>query len=69
MRHCCWPLGAEIGTCADTLLATIGRSRAAVKAGVFHLLFNVVSVINRAIPERTDATTSPAPVGEEVAVA
>ncbi|WP_083672156.1 Na/Pi cotransporter family protein [Sphingomonas montana] len=38
-------LGAEIGTCADTLLATIGRSRAAVKAGVFHLLFNIVSVL------------------------
>jgi len=38
-------LGAEIGTCADTLVATLGRSRAAVKAGVFHLLFNVASVI------------------------
>lgn len=37
-------LGAEIGTCADTLLATIGRSRAAVRAGVFHLAFNLVSV-------------------------
>lgn len=37
-------LGAEIGTCADTLIATIGRSRAAVKAGIFHLAFNIVSV-------------------------
>jgi phosphate:Na+ symporter len=37
-------LGAEIGTCADTLIATIGRSRAAVKASVFHLLFNAASV-------------------------
>lgn len=37
-------LGAEIGTCADTLLATIGRSRAAMKAGVFHLAFNIASV-------------------------
>lgn len=37
-------LGAEIGTCADTLVATIGRSRAAVKAGIFHLLFNIVTV-------------------------
>lgn len=37
-------LGAEIGTCADTLIATIGRSRPAVKAGIFHLLFNIVSV-------------------------
>lgn len=37
-------LGAEIGTCADTLLATAGRSRAAVKAGIFHLLFNIAGV-------------------------
>lgn len=37
-------LGAEIGTCADTLVATIGRSRAAVRAGIFHLLFNVATV-------------------------
>jgi phosphate:Na+ symporter len=37
-------LGAEIGTCADTLLACIGRSRAALRAGVFHLLFNVTTV-------------------------
>lgn len=37
-------LGAEIGTCADTLIATIGRSRAAVKAGIFHLVFNLCSV-------------------------
>lgn len=37
-------LGAEIGTCADTLMATAGRSRAAVKAGIFHLLFNIASV-------------------------
>jgi len=34
-------LGAEVGTCADTLLATIGRSREALRAGVFHLLFNL----------------------------
>ncbi|SOB78705.1 phosphate:Na+ symporter [Sphingomonas guangdongensis] len=37
-------LGAEIGTCADTLVATAGRSRAAVKAGIFHLLFNIATV-------------------------
>jgi phosphate:Na+ symporter len=37
-------LGAEIGTCADTLIASLGRSRDAVRAGVFHLGFNVVSV-------------------------
>lgn len=38
-------MGAEIGTCADTLLATAGRSRAAVRAGVFQLIFNVSSVL------------------------
>lgn len=38
-------LGAEIGTCADTLLATIGRGSAALRTGVFHLLFNLFSVI------------------------
>lgn len=37
-------LGAEIGTCADTLLATMGRSREALRAGIFHLLFNVLTV-------------------------
>lgn len=34
-------LGAEIGTCADTLVASIGRTRAALRAGVFHMAFNV----------------------------
>lgn len=37
-------LGAELGTCADTLVASIGRSRAAVKTGLFHLLFNVSTI-------------------------
>jgi len=37
-------LGAEIGACADTLVATVGRSRDALRAGVFHLLFNVLAV-------------------------
>lgn len=36
-------IGAEIGTCADTLIASIGRSVAAVRAGVFHLIFNLTS--------------------------
>lgn len=36
-------LGAEVGTCADTLVATIGRGRAALRTGVFHLLFNVIT--------------------------
>lgn len=34
-------LGAEVGTCADTLVATLGRGRPAVRTGVFHLLFNL----------------------------
>jgi phosphate:Na+ symporter len=38
-------LGAEVGTCADTLLATIGRGRAALRTGVFHLLFNLSGAI------------------------
>lgn len=38
-------LGAEIGTCADTLIATVGRSREAIRAGLFHLLFNIITVI------------------------
>jgi len=38
-------LGAEIGTCADTLIASVGRSREALRAGIFHLLFNVTTVL------------------------
>lgn len=38
-------LGAELGTCSDTLLATIKGSKAAVKTGLFHLLFNLLSII------------------------
>ncbi|MGV0027883.1 Na/Pi cotransporter family protein [Phormidesmis priestleyi] len=37
-------LGAEVGTCADTLVSTIGRGRPALRTGVFHLLFNLVCV-------------------------
>ena len=36
-------LGAEIGTCVDTLLASIGRSREAVRVGLFHLGFNATT--------------------------
>lgn len=35
-------LGAEVGTCADTLLSTIGRGSAALRTGVFHFLFNLI---------------------------
>ncbi len=38
-------LGAELGTCSDTLLATINGSRQAFKAGIFHLLFNLATII------------------------
>ena len=37
-------LGAELGTCSDTLLATVGRGRPALKTGLFHLLFNTVCI-------------------------
>lgn len=37
-------LGAELGTCSDTLLAVIGGKRDAVRAGVFHLLFNLIPI-------------------------
>jgi phosphate:Na+ symporter len=37
-------MGAELGTCSDTLLATIRGSRAALKTGLFHLLFNLLCV-------------------------
>jgi len=38
-------LGAELGTCSDTLLATIKGNRQALKAGLFHLLFNFTTII------------------------
>ena len=38
-------MGAELGTCADTLCSTIGQSRAAIRVGVFHLLFNALNVL------------------------
>lgn len=38
-------LGAELGTCSDTLLATIKGNRQGIKTGVFHLIFNLLSII------------------------
>ena len=38
-------LAAELGTCSDTLLATIKGSRQALKTGIFHISFNVLSII------------------------
>lgn len=37
-------LGAELGTCSDTLMATIRSDRQAVKTGVFHLTFNMITI-------------------------
>jgi phosphate:Na+ symporter len=37
--------GAELGTCSDTLLATMKSTRQAVKTGVFHLFFNLICII------------------------
>lgn len=38
-------LGAELGTCADTLLATVRSSRQALKTSLFHLIFNLTTII------------------------
>ena len=38
-------LGAELGTCSDTLIATVNGSRAALKTGLFHLTFNLLTII------------------------
>jgi len=38
-------MGAELGTCTDTIMATIKGSRQAVKAVLFHLIFNIISII------------------------
>ena len=38
-------LGAELGTCSDTLIATIRGRMQAIKAGVFHLVFNLSTIL------------------------
>ncbi len=37
-------LGAELGTCSDTLLATIRGNSQGIKTGLFHLIFNFTSI-------------------------
>lgn len=37
-------LGAEIGTCLDTLVASVGRNVEARRVGIFQLIFNIFSV-------------------------
>lgn len=58
-------LGAEIGTCADTLVASVGRTRSALRVGLFHLGFNVVSVAVGllAIETLTSAAVALSPLG------
>ena len=38
-------LGAELGTCSDTLLATIKGNKNALRTGIFHLLFNFTTIV------------------------
>ena len=37
--------GANVGTCVTALLASIGKPREAVRAGVVHILFNIIGVV------------------------
>lgn len=38
-------LGADVGTCVTAMLASLGKPRVAIRAAVFHVLFNVVGVL------------------------
>ncbi len=38
-------LGANIGTCATALLATIGKNRESIQAAVFHIIFNILGAL------------------------
>jgi phosphate:Na+ symporter len=38
-------LGAELGTCADTLIACLGKNKDALKVGSFHFFFNVITIL------------------------
>jgi phosphate:Na+ symporter len=38
-------LGQNIGTCATALISSIGATRTAKKAAIFHLLFNIIGTI------------------------
>jgi phosphate:Na+ symporter len=67
-------LGAEVGTCSDTLVATIGQGRAAIRTGVFHLLFNLISALLGILfapylVQLTLAVSSGAGIGRQVASA
>jgi phosphate:Na+ symporter len=65
-------LGAEIGTCADTLVATIGRGRPALRTGIFHLVFNLVAAcigvaLAPAFVELVGAISGGASIGRQIA--
>jgi len=65
-------LGAEIGTCSDTLVATIGRGRPALRTGVFHFAFNLITAcigvaLARPFVELVDAIGGEASVGRKIA--
>ena len=65
-------LGAEVGTCSDTLIATIGRGRPALRTGVFHLVFNLVSALfgilfAQQLVELVQAISGQAAVGRQIA--
>lgn len=55
--------GANIGTCATALLASIGKPREAVRAAVVHIMFNVFGVLIwfAFIPQLAAFTTSISP--------
>ncbi|ULC57859.1 Na/Pi symporter [Flaviramulus sp. BrNp1-15] len=38
-------LGAELGTCSDTIVAVIGGKKEAIRAGLFQIIFNLVPII------------------------
>lgn len=64
-------LGAEVGTCADTLVSMIGRGSAALRTGIFHLFFNLASaaigiLLAPQLPQLTQAISGD-DVGRQVA--
>ncbi|NNM30113.1 MAG: Na/Pi cotransporter family protein, partial [Akkermansiaceae bacterium] len=60
--------GANLGTCATAMLASIGRPREAVRAGVVHVLFNLIGVALWAgfIPQFAEAVRVISPSYPEV---
>ena len=59
-------LGAEVGTCADTLVATIGRGSAALRTGLFHFFFNLGGAVVGIILAPQLAQLSQAISGDDV---